>query len=275
MSDYLDEYGELELNEEESRLLDTDLQLERPLGRGALERNSEEYAIEYKNRLTKLWLDNPAQIKPYDWQLDAALASHLGLDVLIIAGTGFGKTWSFVLNCLDDLRLLVYIISPLNALANQQAKIFNNANIKTVAVNSTTNYPGLHKEILRGEYQVVISSIEAFLDTTRLLPAVKSTDLAKSRKMMVVVDEAHCMRKWGAEFRPKYSAIGHLRLILPPTTTFIAATATANQATRKEIKKQLRFSADSYYINLGNHRSNLSYSVHRLEHAASSIAEIL
>ncbi|KEP45708.1 DEAD/DEAH-box helicase [Rhizoctonia solani 123E] len=197
MSDYFDDYAELELNKEESRLLDTDLQIERPLRRGALERGSKEYALDYKNRLTKLWMDSPTNIKPYDWQLDAALASHLGLDVLVIAGTGFGKTWSFVLNCLDNPKLLVYIISPLNALANQQAKIFNDASIKAVAVNSTTNHPGLYKEILQGKYQVVISSIEAFLDTTRLLPAVKSTELAKTRTQTVVLDEAHYSRQFG------------------------------------------------------------------------------
>ncbi|KDN40895.1 hypothetical protein RSAG8_07763, partial [Rhizoctonia solani AG-8 WAC10335] len=222
MSDYFEDYGELELTEEQSRLLDTDLQIERPLRRGALERGYEEYALEYRNRITKLWMESPTKIKPYEW---AALTSHLGLDVLIIAGTGFGKTWSFVLNCLDNPKLLVYIISPLNALANQQAKIFNDANIKAVVVNSTTNYPGLYK--------------------------------------------------WGPEFRPKFSSVGHLRLVLPPTTTFMAATATANEATRKEIKKQLRFGTDSYYINLGNHRPNLSYSVHRLKHAAASVDEIL
>ncbi|EUC58557.1 hypothetical protein RSOL_262420, partial [Rhizoctonia solani AG-3 Rhs1AP] len=76
MSDYFDEYDELELDEEESRLLDTDLQIERPLRRGALERGPKEYALDYKNRLAKLWMDSPTVIKPYDWQLDAALASH-------------------------------------------------------------------------------------------------------------------------------------------------------------------------------------------------------
>ncbi|KAG8702487.1 hypothetical protein FRC11_011444, partial [Ceratobasidium sp. 423] len=121
--------------------VDTNLQLERRLGCNTLERNSAEYAIEYKNQLSKLWKENPAEITPYDWQLDAALASYLGLDVLIIAGTGFGKTWPFVLNCLDNPKLLVYIIPPLNASANQQAKIFNHAKINTVAVNPATNYP--------------------------------------------------------------------------------------------------------------------------------------
>ncbi|CUA74719.1 hypothetical protein RSOLAG22IIIB_11431 [Rhizoctonia solani] len=55
----------------------------------------------------------------------------------------------------------------------------------------------------------------------------------------------------------------------------MAATATANEATRKEIKKQLCFGCDFYYINLGNHHPNLAYLVHWLKHAAASADEIL
>jgi superfamily II DNA helicase RecQ len=59
---------------------------------------------------------------PYDWQLNAAEAVLLGLDCVVIAGTGSGKTIPFVLPLFaqDSQDKLVLIISPLNALETDQ-----------------------------------------------------------------------------------------------------------------------------------------------------------
>lgn len=92
---------------------------------------------------------------------------------------------------------------------------------------------------------------------------------------MWVLDEAHCLSKWGPLFRPKYSIVGDLKLLSSSKISFIAATATANIKTRAEIARSLRFGPDAYTRNLGNYRPNLAYSVHRLPRAASSIREIL
>jgi len=60
--------------------------------------------------------------KPYDWQLDAAEALVLGLDCVVVAGTGAGKTIPFVLPLFvhDSKDKLVLVISPLNALETDQ-----------------------------------------------------------------------------------------------------------------------------------------------------------
>ncbi|KAF8600793.1 hypothetical protein BDV93DRAFT_400802, partial [Ceratobasidium sp. AG-I] len=58
---------------------------------------------------------------PHTWQVDSAVATHLGRDVCMIAGTVFGKTLPFVMNCWMDQHLLVWVVLPLNALGNQQA----------------------------------------------------------------------------------------------------------------------------------------------------------
>jgi superfamily II DNA helicase RecQ len=122
---------------------------------------------------------------------------------------------------------------------------------------------------------VVISSIEAFTDTTRLLPAVKSPELAKQGSQLLIADEAHCIVKWGKSFRPQYAVLGNLKLVGTARLPCIAATATANLLMRESIKKALQFKPDSLTINLGNHRSNLAYSVHRLAHASASVSDIL
>jgi len=54
----------------------------------------------------------------YDWQIDTCEALLLGLDTIVIAGTGTGKTYLFVMPLLMDQTCckIMIVISPLNAL---------------------------------------------------------------------------------------------------------------------------------------------------------------
>ena len=58
--------------------------------------------------------------EPYDWQLNVAEALVLGLDCSVIAGTGAGKTMPFVMPLFADPTKQVLILSPLNALEEDQ-----------------------------------------------------------------------------------------------------------------------------------------------------------
>jgi len=63
---------------------------------------------------------NPGKV-PYSWQVDDGEAQHkLGLDYLVIAGTGTGKTMPFVMPLFLDPKKIVVVISPLNALEEDQ-----------------------------------------------------------------------------------------------------------------------------------------------------------
>ncbi|KAI0354106.1 hypothetical protein OH77DRAFT_1383443, partial [Trametes cingulata] len=46
------------------------------------------------------------------------------------------------------------------------------------------------------------------------------------RVLSMVVDEAHCISHWGANFRKKYASLGIVRAFLPRNTPVIAVTAT-------------------------------------------------
>ncbi|KAJ7820644.1 hypothetical protein B0H14DRAFT_3472172 [Mycena olivaceomarginata] len=50
---------------------------------------------------------------PYDWQIDVAETILLGLDAVVIAGTGTGKTIPFMIPLLLHRDKFVFIISPL------------------------------------------------------------------------------------------------------------------------------------------------------------------
>ena len=57
---------------------------------------------------------------PYDWQLNATEALLLGLDCVVVAGTGAGKTMPFMMPLLVYPKKHVIVISPLDALENDQ-----------------------------------------------------------------------------------------------------------------------------------------------------------
>jgi bloom syndrome protein len=56
----------------------------------------------------------------YEWQIDVAEALILGLDAVVIAGTGAGKTIPFMLPVLLHRNKFVLIISPLKILQEDQ-----------------------------------------------------------------------------------------------------------------------------------------------------------
>jgi bloom syndrome protein len=60
---------------------------------------------------------------PYDWQLDVTEAILLGLDTVIIAGTGAGKTIPFMLPLLLHKDKLMIVISPLKVLQQDQVSV--------------------------------------------------------------------------------------------------------------------------------------------------------
>ncbi|KIJ30142.1 hypothetical protein M422DRAFT_268388 [Sphaerobolus stellatus SS14] len=79
-------------------------------------------------------------IAPHEWQLDDGEAVSLGLDTILVAGSGAGKTLPFVMPLLANKgpRKKILIISPLNVLQEDQHDLCNKMGIPAVAVNSET-----------------------------------------------------------------------------------------------------------------------------------------
>lgn len=73
-----------------------------------------------REKICKEFRDRFNSHEPYDWQLNVAEALHLGLDCSVVAGTGAGKTMPFVMPLFAEPTKHVLIISPLNALEEDQ-----------------------------------------------------------------------------------------------------------------------------------------------------------
>ncbi|KAF6755179.1 P-loop containing nucleoside triphosphate hydrolase protein [Ephemerocybe angulata] len=201
---------------------------------------------------------------PYAWQLDVAEALLLGLNCVVIAGTGCGKTIPFMLPLLNDRSKKAVIISPLKVLQEDQASRFRAVGITAAAVNGDTWSSKMLKKLKDGRYQAILTSPEMCLQhpTFRafLSDAVISNDV-----VMIVVDEAHCISQWGGDFRKAYATLDKLRAFFPTHVPFLATTATLTPPALRDIQNQLDFELDdAFFLNLGNDRHNSTPSVLRM-----------
>ncbi|KIO31919.1 hypothetical protein M407DRAFT_4811 [Tulasnella calospora MUT 4182] len=78
---------------------------------------------------------------PFEWQAHASAAILSGIDCLVVAPTGGGKSLPMILPMLLKEKGFVLILSPLNGLQISQASsanAFNKMGLKAVAVNGQT-----------------------------------------------------------------------------------------------------------------------------------------
>lgn len=95
------------------------------------------------------------------------------------------------------------------------------------------------------------------------------------RVLSVVIDEAHCLSHWGADFRKKYSSLGIVRAFLPRGTPIIAVTATLTDRVCRDLQAQLHFpKSGSLYVNIGDDRPNVSIVVRACEHPLNTFANL-
>jgi hypothetical protein len=74
--------------------------------------------------MTRIFGERSGGQVPYPWQLDVSEAFLLGLNCVVIAGTGAGKTTPFLLPLLVEKNKKIIIISPLKALQRDQVRLF-------------------------------------------------------------------------------------------------------------------------------------------------------
>lgn len=72
-----------------------------------------------RSRLKDLFRDT-WHCEARDWQIDVTEAMLLGLDSVLIAGTGSGKTMPFMLTLKYDHQATVLVVSPLKILQDDQ-----------------------------------------------------------------------------------------------------------------------------------------------------------
>ena len=123
-----------------------------------------------------------------------------GNDVLVSLPTGYGKSLCFALlpRVFDILRdehgkAIVLVISPLTSIIANQVTSFRTKGV--TAAYAGDEDVAIKKAIKTGKYQLVFISPESLfctLEWRRFL----CTKAYRTNLVGVVVDEAHCIKKW-------------------------------------------------------------------------------
>jgi superfamily II DNA or RNA helicase len=79
----------------------------------------------------------------YTFQVRCAEALYRKRDVFCIAGTGSGKTLAFVMLCFLCPEVMVWVVSPLNFIGNQQCEQLQDWGLRAININASTLTPRL------------------------------------------------------------------------------------------------------------------------------------
>ncbi len=196
--------------------------------------------------------------------IDAMLS---GRDTFAVMPTGAGKSICYQIPALlsDGVSL---VISPLVSLMKDQVADLVQMGVKAAFVNSSLTPSQITTVLQRarqGQYKIIYVAperllTEKFLDFARCAPI-----------HYVTIDEAHCVSKWGQDFRPSYLDIPEFVADLPSRPVLSAFTATATEAVRNDVVNLLGLK-DPVTVMTGFDRKNLFYEV---RHPVDRRAEIL
>ena len=194
-------------------------------------------------------------------------AAMSGKHALGILPTGTGKSLCYQIPALsryDKTGALTVVISPLVALmADQVAGLQKHGIESCVTVNGLLSMPERSEaldKVRLGDAAILLISPE------QLRSRSLRRSLAQREIAGWVLDEAHCLSRWGHDFRPDYRYIGRYigeRAGDEPPPPVLCLTATAKPDVIKDIARHFREKLD---IELevfpgGVERSNLTFEV--------------
>ncbi|MDQ0951834.1 ATP-dependent DNA helicase RecQ [Streptomyces phaeochromogenes] len=186
-----------------------------------------------------------------------AVIEHVvsGGDAVVLMPTGGGKSLCYQIPALVRPGTGV-VVSPLIALMQDQVDALRALGVRAGFMNSTQDFDErrtVEAEFLAGELDLI------YLAPERL--RLESTlDLLKRGKISVfAIDEAHCVSQWGHDFRPDYLSLSLLGERWPDVPR-IALTATATDATHKEITQRLGM-PDARHFVASFDRPNIQYRI--------------
>ncbi|MFS8098562.1 DNA helicase RecQ [Lentzea alba] len=187
----------------------------------------------------------------------ADIVEHVisGGDALVLMPTGGGKSLCYQIPALVRPGTGV-VISPLIALMQDQVDALRALGVRAGFLNSSLSWDErrmVEAEFVQGELDLLYLAPER-LTSEATLKLLDQGDIA-----LFAIDEAHCVSQWGHDFRPDYLSLAHLHERWPKVPR-IALTATATEATRKEILTRLELGDGRQFVSSFD-RPNIQYRI--------------
>ncbi|GIL39837.1 DNA helicase RecQ [Roseiterribacter gracilis] len=178
-----------------------------------------------------------------------------GRDALAVMPTGSGKSLCYQVPALVRPGTAL-VISPLIALMQNQVTALQQLGVRAAALNSSLEF----RESTRIEEAMRDGKLDlVYVAPERALGEWFRRLLTQTKIALVAVDEAHCVSQWGHDFRPEYLQLATLRE-QTGDAPFLALTATADAATRKDIVERLALKDAAQFV-AGFDRPNIRYTV--------------
>ena len=128
-----------------------------------------------------------------------------GHDVFVCLPTGFGKSLIyFSLPLIYDTLYsrnkssIIIVVSPLNALMDDQVRFLSGKGISSVALGGRENHSDhdtIREGITQGHYQIIFTSPERLL-ADKEWRDIFQCELLHECVVGLIIDEAHCVHKW-------------------------------------------------------------------------------
>lgn len=177
-------------------------------------------------------------------------------NVLGVLPTGGGKSICYQVPGLM-LGGTTIVISPLISLMKDQVDQLKAMGINAAYINSSLTQKQqkeIEQDLISGHIQFLYVAPERFENQYFL------SQLRKVNIRLVAFDEAHCISKWGHDFRPSYQNVIQKVFTLPQDFAIVALTATATAEVQQDIMAKLNIDANDE-VKTSTKRRNLIFKV--------------
>ena len=178
-----------------------------------------------------------------------------GGDAVVLMPTGGGKSLCYQIPSLLRAGTGI-VVSPLIALMSDQVAALEAVGIRAAYLNSTLEFheaQAVEQQLLAGELDLLYMAPERLV-----LPRTQDL-LGRAEIALFAIDEAHCVSQWGHDFRPDYLGLSVLAEAFPQVPR-IALTATATEATHRELTERLQMQRAEHFVSSFD-RPNIQYRI--------------